>query len=184
MRIVDCRRANILPFFLAATEKHLNEGCRTYPQVHYDSAYSAFINTAEAIYNGQVDLMLTGQTKNLMELVSSIEWFGPYMSKKNAEFEADYHASDKIHIKVPRRKAKKLRKLKTIKLISRPSTRSACCLHTCFLHSPTTRSPDNKFICYSYEIRYLDAVLAQPLDDVVLHGRSQDTLTTDPISLA
>jgi len=125
--------------FKKFTESHLNQGCRTYPQAHYDSAYSAFINTAEAIYNGQVDLMLTGQTKNLMELVSSIEWFGPYMAKKNAEFEADYHASDKIQIKVPRRKAKKLRKLKTIKLISRPST------------------------------RYLDAVLAQPLDDVVLH---------------
>ena len=125
MHIVDCRRGNvIIPFFLDVAEAHLNELCRTYPSVHYESAYSAFVNTANDIYNGQVDLMLTGQTKNLMELVSSIEWFGPYMAKKNTEFEADYHVSDKIQIKVPRRKGKKLKKLKTIKLISRPSTRS------------------------------------------------------------
>ena len=66
-------------------------------------------------------MMLTGQTKNLMEICSGMDWFGPYMSKKNAELEAEYHSG--AQIRSPKRKAKKLRKIKTIKLITRPSTR-------------------------------------------------------------
>lgn len=123
--------------FKIFTAKHLDKACKTYPSAHYESAYSAFINTANDIYTGQINMMLTGQTKNLMEICSSMDWFGPYMSKKNAELEAEYHSG--AQIRSPKRKAKKLRKIKTIKLITRPST------------------------------RYLDAVLAQPKDDVILH---------------
>ena len=80
-RIVECRWDNILPFLLDTTENIWMKAAELIaPQDHYDSANSSFINTAEAIYNGQVDLMLTALASYILRQLLMIIIILPCMS--------------------------------------------------------------------------------------------------------
>ena len=130
---------------------------------HYSSqgatVFNEFLHLSHEVFSDEDlerQLYVTAQTKNLMLLVNYMEEFGKFMAQRNQEMDAEAMAADAGQDSAPsentgrskhdkkkhHHKSRKLRKLKTAKLLRRPSE------------------------------RFLDAVMAQPEDTESGHGRS------------